>query len=291
MHNQPVLNSDLQSKLDNIKQYFNRKIVVVAFSGGVDSTVVMELAHRYAKQAIAVTTDSITILPGEVDKAHTLALSRGYEHKIYKINELEDENFAKNPSNRCYFCKSGLAEVLQEAASEVSADIIVEGTNVTEVSGHRPGLQAIKENNIQSPLLVFGLSKTEIREIASYYGLPNAEKPSLACLSSRFPTGVRITPEKLRRVGLAERYIIDTYDIQVLRVRDHEGLARIEIAPEERKKLLQEHILDDLQQKLKEFGFIFVAIDCQGYKTGSLTNQYTKNIDKDHTITEIEVQI
>lgn len=285
MENESGLEKPLQEKLQSIEKYFSNKTVVVAFSGGVDSTVVMELAHRYAKRAVAITADSITILPGEVDEAVALAQTRGYEHKIYQVNELEDENFAKNPSNRCYFCKSGLATVLQKAASEINADVMVEGTNVTEVTGHRPGLQAIKENHIQSPLLQFGLNKTEIRKLASYFGLSNAEKPSLACLSSRFPTGVRITPEKLRRVGLAERYIIDTYDIKVLRVRDHEGLARIEVAPEERKKLLKEEILDDLQSKLKEFGFSFVSIDCQGYKTGSLSNIYNK------PETEIEIQI
>ena len=113
LDNQPNLNAELQSKLKNIQQFFAQKTIVVAFSGGVDSTVVMELAHRYAKRAIAVTTNSITILPGEVEKARELALSRGYEHKIFEINELEDENFAKNPANRCYFCKSGLATVLK----------------------------------------------------------------------------------------------------------------------------------------------------------------------------------
>ena len=285
MEKSPVLEKSLETKLENIKQYFTDKTVVVAFSGGVDSTVVMELAHRYAKRAVAVTADSITILPGEVDKAKALALAREYEHRIFQVNELEDENFAKNPSNRCYFCKSGLANVLRKAAVEINADVMVEGTNVTEITGHRPGLQAIQENHIQSPLLDFGLTKTEIRQVASYFGLSNAEKPSLACLSSRFPTGVRITPEKLRRVGLAERYIIDTYDIKVLRVRDHEGLARIEVAPEERKKILQEEILDDLQEKLKDFGFNFVSIDCQGYKTGSFSSQNSK------PNTEIEFQI
>lgn len=291
MDKQPRLNAELQSKLKNIQQFFSQKTVVVAFSGGVDSSVVMELAHRYAKRAIAVTTNSITILPGEVEKAHELALSRGFEHKIFEINELEDENFAKNPANRCYFCKSGLATVLKKVAITEKADLMVEGTNITEVSGHRPGFQAIKENQIDSPLLEFGLTKSDIRTIASYFGLENAQKPSLACLSSRFPTGVRITPEKLRRVGLAERYIIDTYDIKVLRVRDHEGLARIEVAPEERKKLLDEHVLDDINQKLKEFGFSFVSIDCQGYKTGSLSSIYSTTANKDQNITEIEINI
>ena len=291
MDSQPSLSPELGIKLEKIKQFFNGKTVIVAFSGGVDSTVVMELAHKFAIRAIAVTANSITILPGEVEKSHELAMSRGYEHRIYEINELEDENFAKNPTNRCYFCKSGLATVLKNVAEEVDADLIVEGTNITEVTGHRPGLQAIKENHINSPLLEFGLNKTEIREVAAYFGLSNAEKPSLACLSSRFPTGVRITPEKLRRVGLAERYIIDTYDIKILRVRDHEGVARIEVAPDERKKLLEDTILDDLDKKLKEFGFIFVSIDCRGYKTGSLSSANTILEAKSQIITELEVHI
>ena len=251
----------------------------------------MELAHKYAIRAIAVTSNSITILPGEVEKAHELAMSRGYEHRIYEINELDDENFAKNPTNRCYFCKSGLATVLKNVAEEFDADLMVEGTNITEVTGHRPGLQAIKENHINSPLLEFGLNKAEIREAASYFGLSYAEIPSLACLSSRFPTGVRITPENLRRVGLAERYIIDTYGIKVLRVRDHEGVARIEVAPDERKKLLEDTILDDLDKKLKEFGFTFVSIDCRGYKSGSLSSANAFLESKSQIITELEVHI
>jgi uncharacterized protein len=285
------LNSNQQTKLDNIKQFFREKTVVVAFSGGVDSTLVMELAHQYAKRAVAVTADSITILPGEVDKAKELAKVKGYEHQVYEINELEDENFAKNPFNRCYYCKSGLAEILTKVANDINADLIVEGTNITEVTGHRPGLQAIKENKIDSPLLNFGFDKQDIRILANFFDLPNSEKPSLACLSSRFPTGVRITPEKLRRVGLAERYIIDTYNIKILRVRDHEGLARIEVAPEERKILLKEAVFDDLQKKLKEYGFDFVAIDCQGYKTGSLSDIAMKQSEKTQLLTEIEINL
>jgi uncharacterized protein (TIGR00268 family) len=139
------------------------------------------------------------------------------------------------------------------------------------VRGHRPGLQALKEGHIDTPLLLNKLTKEEIRELAIYFGLPNADKPSLACLSSRFPTGVKITHKKLKKVGLAERYILDTYNVRTLRVRDHEGLARIEVAPEEREKLLKPEILDDLNLQLKKLGYDYVAIDCAGYKTGSLS--------------------
>lgn len=270
--NNEGLNDKIQKKLMKIKSFFSDKIVVVAFSGGVDSTVVMELAHQYSKKAVAVTADSITILPGEIEKSIELASKMGYNHRVIKINELENENFVNNPSNRCYYCKSGLVDILKQVAFEIEADVIAEGTNISEIKGHRPGLQAIKENDVDSPLLEFGLNKSEIRQLANHFNLPNSEKPSLACLSSRFPTGVRITAEKLKRLGLAERYIIDTYDISVLRVRDHDGLARIEVSPEEREKLLNPTILDDLSEKLKSFGFFFVSIDCSGYKTGSLSD-------------------
>lgn len=269
-------NSLLKGKYNNLLNFFEEKIVVVAFSGGIDSTVVAEIAHRSAQRMVALTADSITVLPGEIDKAIDLAKKQGWEHKIVLINELKDNNFTKNPTNRCYYCKAGLSKELNKLSEEIYADIIVEGTNFTEVTGeHRPGLQALKENEIQSPLLEEKLSKDEIRKLAKILGLPNHDKPSLACLSSRFPYGVEITPEKLKRVGLAERYIIDTYQINSLRVRDHEGLARIEISPDERSKILSISIFDDLNEKLKSFGFSYVSIDCRGYKSGSLNETIT----------------
>lgn len=260
-------------KYQNLLEFFKNKIVVVAFSGGIDSTLVSEIAFKSAKTMVAVTADSITVLPGEVEKAKQLAMDRGWTHRIVKINELQDTNFSSNPSNRCYYCKAGLSEELKRIADEINAEIIVEGTNFTEVSGnHRPGLVALREQKVTSPLLEAKLTKEEVRELAEFLGLPNSQKPSLACLSSRFPYGVQITPEKLKRVGLAERYILDTYSIKTLRVRDHEGLARIEVAPEERKILLKPEIMDDLHKKLKSFGFDYVSIDCRGYKTGSLND-------------------
>lgn len=257
-------------KITNLKHYFTGKTVIIAYSGGVDSSVLAELGHRFAKRMIAVTVDSPTVLPGEVQEATEIALNRGWEHRIIKSNELEDENFSSNPKNRCYYCKKILSEELQKIAVEENAQIILEGTNFSEVTGHRPGLNALKEKSIDSPLLNNKLTKADIRELARHFKLPNAEKPSLACLSSRFPYGVKITPEKLHRVGQAERFILDSFQIKVLRVRDHDGIARIEVAQEEREKLLKVEILDELQQKLKELGFTYVTIDCHGYRTGSL---------------------
>lgn len=267
------LNSALQVKLELLKKYFDNKIVIIAYSGGVDSSVLAELGYRYAKRMIAVTADSITVLPGEIQEATQIALQRGWEHRIIQIYELEDENFSSNPSNRCYYCKKGLSKELQKIALEENANVIVEGTNISEAGGHRPGLRALNENSIESPLAIYKLTKVDIRELARFFDLINADKPSLACLSSRFPYGVKITSEKLKRVGLAERYILDSYHVRVLRVRDHDGLARIEVAREEREKLLKPKILDDLYQKLKKFGFTYVSLDCNGYKTGSLNEE------------------
>jgi uncharacterized protein len=269
-----IENSVLMKKYHSLLSFFKNKKVIVAFSGGIDSSVVAELAHKSAKRMIALTTDSITVLPGEIEKAENLAKIRGWEHRIVKINELEDKNFSRNPTNRCYYCKTGLSEELKKLAFEINADIVVEGTNFSEVAGeHRPGLQALKEKEIISPLLDEELTKDEIRELARVLDLPNSEKPSLACLSSRFPYGVKITSEKLKRVGLAERYIIDTYKINSLRVRDHEGLARIEVAPKERTKLLTTEIFNDLYKKLKSLGFTYISVDCRGYKSGSLNEE------------------
>ncbi|MHA2113579.1 MAG: ATP-dependent sacrificial sulfur transferase LarE, partial [Candidatus Hodarchaeales archaeon] len=173
----------------------------------------------------------------------------------------------------CYYCKIGLAKVLKEIALEEHVDVIVEGTNMSEVKGHRPGLQAITEQLIDSPLFLNKIEKDEVRCLAKHLGLSNSEKPSLACLSSRFPTGVRITREKLKRVGLAERFLLDTYNIKTLRVRDHDGLARIEVGINELEKLLSNKIFDEIHSKLKALGFRYVSIDCAGYRTGSLSNE------------------
>ncbi|MHA2366327.1 MAG: ATP-dependent sacrificial sulfur transferase LarE [Candidatus Hodarchaeales archaeon] len=280
----------LQQKIEELEIFFRNKIIVVAFSGGVDSTVVAELSHRFALRSVAVTADSPTMLPGEVNETIQIAKDRGWEHRVISINELDQENFRANPINRCYYCKTGLSAELHKIAKEINADLIVEGTNVSEASEHRPGLQALKENEIKSPLLLHQIAKSEIRDLARFLGLPNADKPSLACLSSRFPYGTRITPEKLQRVGLAERYILDTYEIKTLRVRDHDGLARIEVAPDERAKLLSIEILDDLHKKLKDLGFSYVTIDCVGYRTGALNEVIDKSILKKSIITSLPVK-
>ncbi|MHA2175821.1 MAG: ATP-dependent sacrificial sulfur transferase LarE [Candidatus Hodarchaeales archaeon] len=267
-----IISKQLDGKLKQLEEFFKHKTVLVAYSGGVDSAVLAEIAHRNATRMIAVTADSPTVLPGEVSAATLLAQERGWEHKIITFDELKDENFVANPHDRCYYCKKGLAKALEEIALEEQVDVIVEGTNMTEVKGHRPGLRALTEESIDSPLYLNQLEKDEVRHLAKYLDLSNAEKPSLACLSSRFPTGVRITREKLKRVGLAERFLIDTYHLKTLRVRDHEGLARIEVGVNEREKLLSSNTLDEIQTKLKALGFRYVSIDCTGYRTGSLTN-------------------
>ncbi|MFW9777592.1 MAG: ATP-dependent sacrificial sulfur transferase LarE [Candidatus Heimdallarchaeota archaeon] len=274
-----ALSPSLKEKLLEFKEFFEGKSVVIAYSGGVDSSVLAELGYRYAKRMLTVTADSPTVLPGEVEEATLLAEKRKWNHRVIRINELEDPNFVANPIDRCYYCKHGLSEALKTVAEQFKADVIVEGTNFSEVRGHRPGLRALKEHSVNSPLLQGKLTKDDIRQLAHYFGLPNADKPSLACLSSRFPPGERITVKKLQRVGKAERYLMDTYGIRVVRVRDHDGLARVEVAAEEREKLLEGQILDDINQRFKEFGYRYAAIDCGGYRTGSLVQAILEESD------------
>ncbi len=273
-----MLSSELVEKINAVKNLFNNKIVVVAYSGGVDSAVVGKLAQLYAKQAYLVTTHSLVTPPGELDIAKKVAKEIGLPHLIFEIDELENENFRKNPINRCYFCKTELSDVLFQVAKKYNADLIVDGTNYSDISGsdHRPGYQAIKEKGIVSPLVLAKITKKEVRELARYWKLSVAEKPSMACLSSRFPYGVELTPEKIKRVAQAELYLRQKLNIKILRVRDHDGLARIEVAPDERSKFFDPTIMDQVYEKFRELGFTYVTLDLKGYRSGALNEVLKK---------------
>ncbi len=268
----PLQDSLLADKLQKLRVLLEGKCVLVAFSGGVDSSSLLFLAKRFCSKVVAVTVDTVILPLGEVEEARAFAENLNVKHIIVKVDSLKDPNFVSNPINRCYLCKKHILEKLEEVARAEECDLIVDGTNASDIRGdYRPGIQALKEHGVLSPFAEAGITKEEVRILASSFGLKNiAEKPSSACLATRIPYGSKITEEKLKRIGEAEKFIKEVAKIRVLRVRDHEGLARIEVGKDEREKLFNIELLEKIADKLKNLGFNYICFDIEGYKTGSL---------------------
>src|ERR687889_1453400 len=242
---------------------------IVAFSGGVDSSLALAIAARALpkKLVLAVTSNNETYLPSELDLARGFAASLGVEHLVVNTRELDDPNYASNPANRCYFCKSTLYSDLAKIAAERGYSRVVDGANKDDEGDYRPGRKAAKEIGVVSPLSLAGMDKTEVREVAKYLGLPSWDKPALACLSSRFPYGQEITPEKLAQVARAEEFLRSRGFSQV-RVRHHGEIARLEVGPEELERAFAER--EEISANLKDAGFLYVTLDLVGYTPGSL---------------------
>ncbi|MFX1466343.1 MAG: ATP-dependent sacrificial sulfur transferase LarE [Promethearchaeota archaeon] len=258
----------LEEKIERVYDILRDKIVIVAFSGGVDSSTIALLAKDVAKRVLAITADSQTVPLGEIGNAQRIAEEiGGISHIIVKVDELAHPEFVKNPDNRCYYCKKALFTVLSEFRAQEGADLIVDGTNASELEGHRPGYVALKELGIRSPLAEAGITKPEVREIARSRGLSFADKPQLACLSSRIPYGQIITEEKIFRVGKAEKFVREALkDVRVLRVRDYDDFAKIEIGHNEFDKLFDNETINQIVAHLKDLGYKHVYLDLEGYK-------------------------
>ena len=241
---------------------------LVALSGGVDSSVLAALAYRaLGDRAIAVTADSQTFAPGELEYAKDVAVEIGIRHIVISYDELGEPGFAKNPVDRCYHCKKGLIRELKKLAAIYGMETIIEGTNISDLKSHRPGHRAVVEEGVYNPFVEFKVTKEEIREIARKLGLSVADKPSMACLSSRFPYGQAITAEALRRVGAAEDFLRKK-GFEVVRVRDHAGIARIEIIPSEMPRFLRRR--EDIVSEFKRLGFSYITLDLMGFRSGSM---------------------
>jgi len=268
----------VEEKYQRLLDWFrDKKGVLVAFSGGVDSTLVAYAAKTVlGNNALAVTANSPLLPPGELEEAEKLAKLIGIRHKIIEINELENEHLVENPPNRCYYCKKELMGTLLKIALEERLEVVVDGTNADDIQSYRPGIKALRELRIRSPLAEVGLRKDDVRAISKMLGLPTADKPPVACLASRFPYGRKITLEAVKRVREAETIIKKLAGVKLVRVRDHGDIARIEVAREERKKLLNERLLDEISKRLKKLGFLYVAMELEGYVSGSLDKMIFK---------------
>jgi len=244
--------------------------VAVAFSGGVDSTFLLYAAKEaLGDKAIAVSAKSCSFPERELNEAKAFCEAHQIRQVIFESEELDIEGFASNPKNRCYICKHGLFEKMIKIAEEEKIAVIVEGSNLDDNGDYRPGLKAIAELGIQSPLRSVGFTKEDIRALSRRFGLPTWDKQSFACLASRFVYGEMITREKLAMVDKAEQLLLDLGFRQV-RVRIHGTMARIEILPDEFAKLISDDVRNQITASFKSFGFTYVTMDLTGYRTGSM---------------------
>lgn len=245
--------------------------VVIGFSGGVDSTLLAKVAYDILQnKAIAVIGRSETYPEDELNESIKLAEMIGIRYKIVDTKETDNLKFAENPPDRCYYCKTELFSKLKEIAIDEKIEWIADGTNVDDLGDYRPGLIAVKENNVRSPLLEAGLTKKEIRELSRMLGLPTWDKPSFACLSSRFPYGLPIDKEKLKKIDKAESFLRKS-GLKIVRVRYiDENTIRIETGKEEFKKFLDDEFRIKVVKELKNLGFTYITLDLEGYRTGSM---------------------
>ncbi|NOR65177.1 MAG: ATP-dependent sacrificial sulfur transferase LarE [Candidatus Scalindua sp.] len=268
---------DVEEKLSKLKAIVSElESVVVAFSGGVDSTLVTKVCYDVLRDnSMAVTARSETYPDFEFKEAQKLAREIGIKHLVIDTSELAIEGFANNPPERCYFCKTELFGKLKEIAKEQGFLNVADGANLDDTQEFRPGLQASRELNVRSPLKEAGMTKKDIREVSKMLKLPNWDKPAYACLSSRFPYGQSITEEKLSMVSEAEKYLRGLGLVQ-FRVRHHETIARIEVLPDDINILTNSPAREELTAKFKEIGFTYVTLDLAGYRSGSMNEVLTE---------------
>jgi pyridinium-3,5-biscarboxylic acid mononucleotide sulfurtransferase len=261
----------LDARLERLRESFrSMQSVMVAFSGGVDSSFVLRIAHdTIGERVLALTTTSPTMPDGDRLNAIAIAQTLGARHLMVESNELEIPGYAGNPVNRCYLCKHNLFTVCEEKARQLGIETIVDGLNLDDLHDYRPGIRAAAEMHVRHPLVEAELTKADIRELSRSLGLSTWDRPASPCLSSRFPYGTQITVEGLRQVERGEQ-VLRLFGFRVARVRYHGEVARIEVEASEIRRMLESTIRESIDRELKKIGFRFVALDLKGFRSGSL---------------------
>src|SRR6185437_10479374 len=262
----------LQQKLNRLRTLLTEMgSVVVAYSGGIDSTFVLKVAHdQLHEKAVGITAISPTFPSIELEAAERVAQEIGARHETVQTDQLAIDDFVRNDSNRCVHCKTDLYKLLANVRQSWATAYVVDGTNLDDLSDDRPGIKAAREWGVRSPLVEVELSKTDIRILAKELGLSNWDKPAAACLSSRIPRGIVITSEQLRLVEGAEA-VLHREGFRHFRVRNHGEIARIELAQDELPRLMESDRCAEISARLKSLGFKFVTVDLEGYRPGGVT--------------------
>jgi len=262
----------MKAQLAKLLNWFDDKnSMLVALSGGVDSALVAYSAYvKLGKSAIAVTADYKTLAQEELESAKRISSEIGIKHIVIEYNELDNESFVKNDNKRCFYCRSELSEHLLEIAKKFESDMIVDGTNIDDLGDYRPGVLALHENGIRSPLAEAGFSKKMVRDTAKSVGLSVYDKPSNSCLASRIPWGQSVTAKRLARIEVGEKIVKQLTGAKQVRVRDMNGIAKIEVGVDEISLLENDLVLQKIKNQLKLISFEDVSVDPEGYRPGKI---------------------
>jgi len=256
---------------DLLNWFSNKNSVLISLSGGVDSALVAYAAfEKIGKDAIAVTADYKTLAQDELDSAKKIVHEIGIKHMIISYDELENENFVKNDKNRCFYCRDELSEKLLILSKQLGTEVIVDGTHTDDLGDYRPGIEALHKNGIRSPLLETNFTKQDIRDQTKIIGLSIYDRPSNSCLASRIPWGQRVTAERLARVEMGELIIKQSIDTKQVRVRDLDGIAKIEVDIDKIPLLRDNQKIEEISEKLQMLGFSSVQVDYDGYMPGKV---------------------